>query len=312
MSLPSWLQKEYYQLVALKQAQALSHAILIIGPQGAGQEALSAQFSIDLMCERSSSACGVCHSCELMKANTHPDFYCVDGRDDSIKVDQIRILSKQVSQKPQVGSTKVLHMIHVQNMNMNASNALLKILEEPPAETFFLLTAFQAASLLPTIRSRCLLVNLPTPNLLDVRQWLDEHYSDRNLTSLFWLSQQAYELAELADSGKDAFYFDFPASLQACIDSPSALVALLKGVDSKNVLHYIKAMQALCHQSVRFSVSYDRDDDNASLYESMIARFGVHKLLSTYESLQLLKDSLGRTNLNAPMQFKHQINKWFS
>ncbi|WP_191603451.1 DNA polymerase III subunit [Marinomonas algicola] len=312
MLLPSWLQKEYHQLVALKQAQALSHAILIIGPQGAGQEKLSEQLSIDLMCERSSSACGVCHSCELMKANTHPDFYCVDGRNDSIKVDQIRTLSKQVSQKSQVGSTKVLHMMHVQNMNVNASNALLKILEEPPSGTFFLLTAFQAASLLPTIRSRCLLVNLPTPTLQEVSQWLAERYPDKNLTSLFWLSQQAYELAELTDSGKDAFYFDFPASLQACIDSPSALVSLLKGVDTKNVLSYIKATQALCHQSVLFSVSCDRREEHAALYEKMITRFGVHKLLSTYESLQLLKDSLGRTNLNAPMQFKHQINKWFS
>ena len=312
MSLPAWLQKEYQQLLSLKESRALSHAILIIGPEGVGQEVLSSQFAIDLMCERSSNACGVCHSCELMKANTHPDFYVIDGRIESIKVDQIRTLSKKVSQKSQVGKTKVLHMMHVQNMNANASNALLKILEEPPSGTFFLLTAFQAASLLPTIRSRCLLVNVPTPNQLEVREWLELRYPEKRLDTLFWLTQQAYELAELADSGKDRFYFDFPDAFQSGMQSQSELAIFLNAVDNKNVLNYLKAVQALCHQALIFSVSNDRSAMHASLYEKMILRFGVHKLLSSYESLQALKDSLGRTNLNAPMQFKSQINKWFN
>jgi len=312
MSLPSWLEDEYRQIVALKQNQLLSHALLIIGPQGAGQEALSSLLSIDLMCERSSPACGACHSCELMMANTHPDYYVVDGRTESIKVDQIRTLSKQVSQKAQVGKTKVLHLMHVQNMNMNASNALLKILEEPPQGTYFLLTAFQAASLLPTIKSRCLLVNVPTPNENDVYQWLSNNYPDKNLESLFWLTKQPYELAQLSDSGKDVFYLEFPNKLELCIDSPSNVTSFLKGIDSKNVLDYIKATQALCHQSLLLSVSHTHPVEYLSLCEKMLARLGVHKMLALYESLQQLKENVGRTNLNALMQFKYEINKWFS
>ncbi|MFT2112408.1 DNA polymerase III subunit delta' [Marinomonas sp. 2405UD68-3] len=312
MSLPIWLEDEYRQIVALKQSQSLSHALLIIGPQGVGQEVLSNLLSMDLMCERSSSACGVCHSCELMKANTHPDYYLVDGRKDSIKVDQIRTLSKQVSKKAQVGKTKVLHLMHVQSMNMNASNALLKILEEPPQGTYFLLTAFQAASLLPTIKSRCLLINVPTPNENDVRQWLADNYSDKNLDALFWLTTQPYELAQLSDSGKDVFYLEFPDRLELCIDLSSNVTSFLKGLDSKNVLDYIKATQALCHQSVLFSVSHTGVIEHLSLYEKMLSRFGVHKMLTLYTSLQQLKENVGRTNLNALMQFKYEINKWFS
>ncbi len=312
MSLPIWLQDEYQKIVSLKQNQALSHALLIIGPQGAGQEVLAASLSMDLMCERSSPACGVCHSCELMKANTHPDYYCVDGQESSIKVDQIRTLSKQVSQKAQIGQTKVLHLIHSQNMNLNASNALLKILEEPPQGTYFLLTAFQAASLLPTIKSRCLLVNVPTPNMGEVQQWLATNYPNKNLESLFWLTKQPYELAYLSDSGKDAFYLEYPNKLEECIDSFSNLPAFLKSVDSKNILDFIKATQALCHQGLIFSASNEVVEEHRILCEKMLAQFGVHKLLSLYQSLQQLKEKTGLTNLNAPMQFKYEMNKWFN
>jgi len=107
-----------------------------------------------------------------MRADTHPDFRVLDGEASTIKVDQVRLLVKQINQKPQIGQNKVVLITHAQAMNINAANAVLKALEEPAPRTYFVLTSSQSTSLLPTIRSRCLLVSVPTPTVDDVKQWL--------------------------------------------------------------------------------------------------------------------------------------------
>jgi DNA polymerase III subunit delta' len=99
--------------------------------------------------------CGTCRSCQKISAGTHPDIHVVKPIGTIIKVEQIRSLCRRLSLKPNEASVRLALIDDAHLMNAEAGNTLLKTLEEPPDSTVFVLTAFQASDLLPTIVSRC-------------------------------------------------------------------------------------------------------------------------------------------------------------
>lgn len=99
--------------------------------------------------------CGTCRSCRKIDSGNHPDIIRIDPAGQFIRIDQIRTLCDILSMKPYEADTRVVIIRCAHTMNPSASNALLKMLEEPPARTMLILTALQTTDLLPTIVSRC-------------------------------------------------------------------------------------------------------------------------------------------------------------
>ncbi len=309
--LAPWLTPSLHQIQALKQSNSLSHALLLTGADGVGQESLAREMVKDLMCEsQQTAACGECHSCQLMKAETHPDFRVLDGEEAGIKVDQIRLLVKQISQKPQVGQNKVVLITHAQAMNINAANAVLKALEEPAAKTYFILTSSQSTSLLPTIRSRCLLVNIPTPNQADVETWLSQQADGDNLKTLFWLTTQPFRLQSIQQQGKLSLYTELPGRLADMLQGNISSTEVLKGVDSKNIDDICNGLSAILHQCILSSTGTMIEDALRDVYPLLMARLGIQGLMLRYQALQALKSDLHKTNLNPVMQLTHELNHW--
>lgn len=306
-----WLMPCLQQVQVLKKTNSLSHALLIMGADGVGQEELAREMVKDLMCEiDQAAACGQCHSCQLMRADTHPDFRVLDGEIGSIKVDQVRLLVRQISQKPQVGQNKVVLITHAQAMNINAANAVLKALEEPAARTYFVLTSSQSTSLLPTIRSRCLLVNVPTPNIHEVKQWLLQQPDGEALSSLFWLTTQPFRLLSIQQQGKLSLYANLPNQLSAMLQGAASISDVLKGLDSNNIEDYCNGLAAILHQCICHSTGAPLDAALQDIYMALITRLGIHSLMMRYQALQKLKSDLQKTNLNPIMQLTHELNQW--
>ncbi|ETX11447.1 DNA polymerase III subunit delta' [Marinomonas ushuaiensis DSM 15871] len=306
-----WLIPCLQQVQVLKQTKSLSHALLITGADGVGQEELAREMVKDLMCEKDQpAACGDCHSCHLMQAETHPDFRVLDGEASSIKVDQVRLLVKQINQKPQVGYNKVVLITHAQAMNINAANAVLKALEEPSDRTYFVLTSSQSTSLLATIRSRCLLVNVPTPNLDEVKQWLTHQADSQELKDLFWLTTQPFRLLSLQKQGKAKLYADLPAQLNSLLQGTISTQIMLKGLDSSNLEDYCNGLAAILHQCICHSTGDSLDNALQNIYPTLIVRLGIQGLMIRYQALQKLKADLQKTNLNPIMQLTHELNQW--
>lgn len=148
----------------------LRHAYLIAGPAGLGKRTLAAAFVRALLCERQ-IGCGECRPCKLVAAGNHPDVIhvapVVSGktvRIEKITIDRIRELIKTLSLKPAEAARRIALVAGFETANEEASNAFLKTLEEPPGNAILVLTADNAESLLPTIRSRCEIVALrPLP-----------------------------------------------------------------------------------------------------------------------------------------------------
>jgi len=166
-----WLAPYWQQLVQAKQQQRLPHALLITGPMGVGKRALAMAFTQLLLCQSPTDdhVCGECRSCQMATQGTHPDWLKIEPEESgkTIKIDQIRRLVNLAHQSHLLARYRVIQIQPAESMNIAASNALLKTLEEPAKNTLILLLASDVMNLPATIISRCqkMAIHPPEPSV---------------------------------------------------------------------------------------------------------------------------------------------------
>lgn len=196
IALYPWQQSSWQQLQQHKAA--LPHAILFHGPGGIGKETFAMALAQSLLCEHPKSdgeACGECPSCNWFMHRNHPDYRCIrpealedeitDDNNDTeekssakkapssdIKIEQVRALSSFMNVSTHRSGMRVVVLYPVEALTTEASNAILKTLEEPPENTIFLLVTDRIDRLLPTVLSRCRLFSLPMPSYEESLAWL--------------------------------------------------------------------------------------------------------------------------------------------
>ena len=172
-----WQQAPWQQLMNQFNQERLAHSFLCVGAEGLGQLNFAKCFAWYILCQdKKEQACGVCQSCRLLNANTHPDLFLVQPEDGSktIKIDQIRDLVKDVQQTPKFAGYQVVIIEPAENMNRASSNALLKTLEEPPGRVLLFLISHRPSVLPATIISRCHRMYFNVPKKDKVLPWLRE------------------------------------------------------------------------------------------------------------------------------------------
>lgn len=196
-----WQQAAWTRLQQMRER--LPHAILFHGPAGVGKAGFMESFAQALLCENvrpDGHACGSCASCGWFLQNNHPDYRRVRpealedepategdegaepaGKSKSskapskeIKIEQIRALADFMNISTHRQGLRVVVLYPAESLNMPASNALLKTLEEPPPGTVFLLSSNSLDRLVPTILSRCRKFALPMPSHEEALAWLKE------------------------------------------------------------------------------------------------------------------------------------------
>ena len=155
----------------------VSHAYIISGEKSSGKEFVARVFSMALQCERGETEpCQECHSCRQALSDNHPDIIRVfHEKPNTISVDDIRRqVNNDVAIKPYSSAHKIYIINEAEKMTVQAQNALLKTLEEPPSYAVIILLVSSLNTLLPTILSRCVVLNMkPVPDEL-VRKYLME------------------------------------------------------------------------------------------------------------------------------------------
>ena len=156
----------------------MPHALLLHGSNGVGKRRLAITLAQRLLCsaEANEYACGSCKSCKLLLAGSHPDLTILEPEEEGkkIRVDDVRTLCTKLNTTAQQGGWKIGLILVADAMNINASNALLKSLEEPQGKTLLVLVSDRLHALLPTIRSRCQKQYLATPGEDVATHWLKE------------------------------------------------------------------------------------------------------------------------------------------
>ncbi len=151
--------------------ERLAHAYLFAGESAIGKRQLAWQFLHAVNCEgapsESPDACGACRSCAQIAARTHPDVLVIEPDREmahpQIKIEQIRELEQALVYRPLIGRRKVCLIDDADALTIGAANALLKTLEEPTAQSLFILVTGKPAALPATIRSRCQLIRFVAP-----------------------------------------------------------------------------------------------------------------------------------------------------
>ena len=170
-------------LTAAARKNRFAHFYLISGPKGSGKHTLAKLLAATLMCENDRRPCGECPACRKVMAGTHPDFITVEDPDHkAVPVRIIREARESIFVRPNEGIRKIY--LFPQEMGIEGQNALLKVLEEPPSYGVFLILSDNPEKLLPTVRSRCMELQLTAvePNIL--RPWLAEKFPEASRQQL--------------------------------------------------------------------------------------------------------------------------------
>jgi len=141
------------------------HAYLLTGPLGIGRRTLALRLAQAINCPQPyapGEPCKICRVCTQIERMQHPDLSIIvaEQRGTVLKVEQVREVQRSLSLKPYETRYRVALLLHFEEANPSAANALLKTLEEPGPQVVLILTAESAESLLPTIVSRCEVLRL--------------------------------------------------------------------------------------------------------------------------------------------------------
>ncbi len=207
---------------------SIPQALLLTAVRGTGEVEFALRIARSRLCHTpmdSGDGCGSCEDCRWFKAGTHPDFRRLDpaldnpgsdpnGDEDprsnerearkpkvQIPIDDVRDVSEFLRLSSYRGGARVVLIHPAQAMTAAASNALLKVLEEPPDGSFFILVSSQPSRLPATVRSRCTELALPKPPRADASAWLRSATTAVNPDlALAQVGGAPYAAAELGDS----------------------------------------------------------------------------------------------------------------
>lgn len=166
-------REEVARLSSLKTSGRWPNAMLFVGPNGIGKKKIALSFAQMLVCAASSEACGVCGPCLRMEKQQSESLILVqpdpEAARPAIKVDDIRSLLDQLS-LASMGMARVVIIDQADTMNAQASNALLKTLEEPFENVYFVLLGKEVQAFLPTIRSRSQVIRFSSLSESELRK----------------------------------------------------------------------------------------------------------------------------------------------
>ena len=196
-----WHGQSWQRFIKARQSSHLPHALLFSGEDDTGKRGFADKMIKSLLCEspqlaNAQGACNQCHGCKTYESSANPDYLHIDLLDDKqqISVDQIRAMNAFLGLTRSYNGQRVVLISQAERMNLNAANSLLKSLEEPADNSVIILLSSKASSLLATIKSRCQLLHLPTPDKQQAISWLQKQnqLKDHQLVDI----EQALEISQ--------------------------------------------------------------------------------------------------------------------
>jgi len=303
-----WQQDDWVRLMTLRERT--SQGLLFKGMQGIGKLELAMNYSRSLLCERTRDdglACGVCPSCHWFEQGSHPDFRFLQPEADSdavetskklskqITVDQIRGLSDFLGMSAHQGGRRVVVIHPVEAMNVNAANALLKSLEEPPAGFNFILVTHKPQQLLPTLLSRCLSLALEAPDTEAATRWLAQQ-GVKNPGDVLAVSGFSPLLAmqNAEESGSDA-----RDKLLRAVRQPAGLdvFALADALQKSEQVLVVQWLQQWCYDliSMKLAGNVRYHPADAAIIRELVAPIDAVNLARLQKYLQKIKKEAQHT-----------------
>lgn len=288
-----WHKAEAEHLALAYQEQRLPHALILVGPQYVEKTHFAREFAQFLLCASpiNGVACAQCKSCQLCIAGTHPDWLNVEPEEPRkvLRVDTIRQVQARLQQTAQQGGNKVCVISPAEQMNENAANALLKILEEPPVNTYFLLVVHHASKILPTIISRCQRLSFAIPAQQDIVNWLNDDFASTDIQQAIEKGRgfpgRVYQLLnESIDAQQDEVL------LSSFFSGRESAQNVAKGIDSSQLPDFLDSFLRLISCSVKSS----QDDTVPAANKGILSQLPASELHQIYNCVAAAKVALAQ------------------
>ena len=295
-----WQLESWQQAIRYLKDNRLAHAVLLTGPDSIGKLEFCLAFIQRLNCSEPTlddHACGECKDCHLFLVNTHPDVRMINvdevedvKKSEQIKIDDIRDVNQFMTLSRQQGKYKIVCINNAETMNINAANALLKTLEEPPEFSILFLVSHRADRLLPTIRSRCQTWKFNLPNHEIALSWLNQQTEKANWDSMLTLAAGRPLLAmNYQQSGLGKGRADFYQDLSQFLQGMCKVTKVSAIHQNEQLERLVMWQQAWCADLVRYHydnqpITLENPDIRRSLH-SLVGRVDLHLLFRFMDKL---------------------------
>ncbi|VAX76745.1 DNA polymerase III subunit delta' [Serratia symbiotica] len=315
-----WLKIPYQQLVEYYTIGRAHHALLLHTAAGNGVDRLVDELSRWLLCKQTKcdKSCGECHNCRLMLAGNHPDYHLLvaEKNKHSIGIELIRQVIERLYSYAQQGGAKVIWLSQVELLTEAGVNALLKILEEPPEKTYFLLGCREPSVLLATLRSRCLYWHLVRPNEQMSMQWLNRHTEGdpvEYLTALRLSGGAPIAAEQLLKAECWQHRSALCSVLFAALKQGDmlSLLPVLSQLDVGESLHWLSALLVDAMKWQQGALRYVVNQDQQALVYQLASRYSSMSLTQIVQKWLICRyQLLSVVGLNRELLLTEQLLSW--
>lgn len=314
-----WLRPPFEQLVTSYQVGRGHHALLVQARSGMGADSLVYAITRFLMCQNPDGhkSCGQCHSCQLMQAGTHPDYYALQPEKgkSTLGIDAVREVSEKLYEYSRLGGAKVVWIADATLLTEAAANALLKTLEEPPKNTWFFLACQEPARLLATLRSRCRFFHLVPPSEQYALAWLERENSasrDTLLTALRLSDHAPAAALELLAPETWATREKFCQALGVTLNSGDWL-AFMPSLNHDSVVQRLHWLSSLLLDALKYQQRITRltNADSLTLVAQLAQTLSAARLQAIVADACACREQLQSvTGLNRELILTERLLRW--
>lgn len=277
------------------KADTPSHAYLFHGPSQVGKTTTAKWFAQSMLCESNRSGpCEKCQNCQLIAKNHHPDFNLIESEQDSrnITIKQIRNLQAKITKTAFYNSYKIVIIKDADNLNIESSNAFLKILEEPPKQTIFILISDNFNALVPTILSRTEIIKFSLIKAKDIVNNLNNSYN---------IEQKKFIAGFVQGKIGQAFELN-PTKIKDIIEQEKIILQMIKAWPDQKINLIEKNLKNDLPILPNYAASLIRD--------LMLFKIGSIKLITHHYMQKELQKISARVNLTALHKALEYLISW--
>ncbi|MDC0196944.1 hypothetical protein OAJ59_00465 [bacterium] len=254
------------------KSNSVPHAYLFEGPEHVGKLTAAKSLAMSLNCDSQDGACSNCTQCERIINGTHADVeliglddkYSLSSRQGVISIEQVRDIQKKIALSPFEGKYRVIIFSKAENLTLEASNCLLKTLEDPPDSVVIVLLAANMGNLLSTVVSRCLLVQFKPVNINLIKDYLLDNFSINE--------KQAFEISRVS---------------QGC---PGWAISAMENTEViEEFNNIIEKIDAVIKGDVQLRLEYADDMANAFKKEKKVVKDELYLWLNYWRDILLTK-----------------------
>ncbi|MCD8106496.1 MAG: AAA family ATPase [Oscillospiraceae bacterium] len=295
-------------VLSMRSRDRLCHSFLLVGDRGVGKKTAAKYMALEILCRgQGEIPCGVCKDCRMILNNAHPDVITVSasGKSGNYRADDLRPLISDAYIASNEGGYKIYILPDIDKALPAAQNTLLKIFEEPPDHVIIIMTAEKLENVLPTVRSRAIVINVPEASEEDVVAALAE----RNIPKQD--ARRAYQLfggnigacIDYLSGGSDELYLRVKSVSEAlCRSDEYALMKLLNETDRATAVELTTELSKVLSEAIKRKQGYEDQSFYSSEARKLGDTTGTKALMLMYDrALEATKKLKGNAGVGLTM-----------